>query len=188
MMRTLILNGSPRAKGNTRELIKAFTQHLKGEHSVINTYDIVVQPCLDCRFCWENPSCALSDDMDKLYELIAEVDNFVLASSLNFSQLTGSLLSIASRFQYYYVSKCIRKDPTFYLKPKNGGLLLTAGGDTKNVIHALSTAKSVLRETNTKFIDSACSLNTDQLPVHLDREALAQAQRFAEQLNKLYDA
>ena len=37
-MKTLILNGSPRANGDTASLIKELTKKLPGEYKIVNAY------------------------------------------------------------------------------------------------------------------------------------------------------
>ena len=64
-MKTLILNGSPRANGDTVSLIKELTKKLPGEYKIVNAYHCDVSPCVDCRYCWELPGCAIADEMSR---------------------------------------------------------------------------------------------------------------------------
>ncbi|MCK8058215.1 MULTISPECIES: flavodoxin family protein [unclassified Fusibacter] len=128
-MKTLILNGSPRKSGDTMALINQLTQVLKGEVVQINAYDKKIASCTDCRYCWSNHDCIIKDDMQEVYQLVETVDVVVIASPLYFSELTGELLGVLSRFQKYYARRIIQKDSAFKLKPKHGLLILTGGGD-----------------------------------------------------------
>ena len=62
-MKTLIINGSPRKNGDTMVLINEFLKNLNGEVKLINTYYDKISPCIDCRYCWSNSSCAINDEM-----------------------------------------------------------------------------------------------------------------------------
>lgn len=53
-MKTLILNGSPRENGDTVSLINKVIGNLNGEYKIINAYDCDINPCVDCRYCWNN--------------------------------------------------------------------------------------------------------------------------------------
>lgn len=66
--------------------------------------------------------------MQGVYRAIIEFDNVVIASPIHYSQLTGPLLSLASRFQCYYAARKFRGSPV-ELKRKNGGLILVGGGN-----------------------------------------------------------
>ena len=179
-MKTLIINGSPRKNGDTSSLIDELKKHLDGEIVTVNTYFDDIKPCVDCRYCWENVSCTIDDQMQPIYGLLDEVDNVVIASPIYFYELTGSLLSFASRLQCLWISKSIRKD-NIQLKAKKGGILL-AGGGKKFPQKAIETATMLLELMNAKVVGSVCALDTDNVPV--DDTAL---KNTAELANKLSD-
>ena len=79
-MLTLIFNGSPRRNGDTASLIAALRGELAGEVEEISAYRADISPCVDCRYCWKHGRCALRDDMQRVYELLARADNVVVAS------------------------------------------------------------------------------------------------------------
>ena len=61
-MKTLILNGSPRIKGDTFSLIEKITEKIVGEYRIINAYRCNISPCRDCRYCRENSGCVVNDE------------------------------------------------------------------------------------------------------------------------------
>ena len=107
-MKTLIFNGSPRINGDTVYLIKELTRRLLGEVKVVDAYFTNIKPCMDCRYCWQEPSCIIQDQMQEVYAYIKEFDHIVIASPIHFSELTGPLLSVLSRLQVFYAAKYIR--------------------------------------------------------------------------------
>jgi len=102
MKKTLIFNGSPRSNGDTASLIRILIEKLEGEFEIVNCYEADISPCIDCRECREIDDCAINDDMQKIYDYLNECDNVVIASPIYFSQPTGKLLDVVSRFQRYF--------------------------------------------------------------------------------------
>lgn len=127
-MKTLIFNGSPRKNGDTVSLINELLKQLDGEYKIVNAYDCKINPCVDCRFCFENEGCCIDDEMQEIYKYIQECDNILIASPIYFSELTGSLLSVLSRLQTYFSGKFFRKE-TPIKKPKKGAVIVVGGGD-----------------------------------------------------------
>ena len=109
-MKTLILNGSPRKNGDTVSLIKKLTQQLNGEYKIVDSYYSDISACVDCRYCWNNEGCSINDEMAEIYDYIADCDNVVIASPIYFSQPTGKLLDVCSRFQRYFAAKYFRNE------------------------------------------------------------------------------
>ncbi len=67
MMKTLIINGSPRINGDTASMLDIVKENIEGEYRVVDAYRCSISPCLDCRFCWENNGCAINDEMQEIY-------------------------------------------------------------------------------------------------------------------------
>lgn len=184
-MKTLIINGSPRKHGDTMSLINEMIKHLKGEVKSVNTYYDDITPCIDCRYCWKNKGCSIDDGMQAVYKLLDEVDNVIIASPLHFSELTGKLLSFASRLQCFYALRHIQKDTNFKLKQKNAVLIITGGGDGSPE-PAKRRANIIFRHINAESIGTILSLKTDAVPAKDDIEALSKARELALKLNELY--
>lgn len=181
-MKTLILNGSPRKNGDTAAMINRLLGKLDGESLVINAYRDNISPCVDCRRCRTVKGCVIKDDMQKVYEYIADCDCVVIASPVYYSELTGRLLDVASRFQMYFSAKYFMNEP-FEIKPKKGGVLLAAGG-LGSAERAYDTARSLLTYINAKDIyPMICSKNTDVLPAAEDTATLDEIDRLAKFLN-----
>ena len=180
--KTLIFNGSPRKKGDTAALIRALTDDLAGQYRVVDCYRADISPCIDCRSCRRVKKCVLPDDMQEVYAYIEECDNIVIASPIYYSELTGKLLDVASRFQLYYSARFFRKeDPG--IKPKKGGVLLAGGGDG-DPKRPYTTAKILLRQLNAAEIyPLVCSHATNTLPAGEDAAAIAAVKGLAAFLN-----
>lgn len=181
-MRTLIFNGSPRKSGDTAFLISELTKNLSGEVKIVDAYFDKILPCTDCRYCHKNDKCCIEDAMQNIVEDLVLCDNFIIASPLYFSELTGQLLSVLSRLQMLWSQKFIRKNIIFE-KEKKGVLVITAGnkGDTKS---AENTASIIFKLTNTKVVGTVFSLNTDTISASEDHVALATAKKVVMLLNE----
>ncbi|MBU3176823.1 flavodoxin family protein [Clostridium estertheticum] len=185
-MKTLIISGSPRKNGDSMTLVNEMIKYLDGEVRIIETYNNI-NPCVDCRYCWHNKGCSINDNMQEVYQLLNEVDNVVIASPLYFSELTGQFLSFASRLQLFYASRCIRKDSEFKQKKKNGVLVISAGGDTRDYDRSEKTANIIFNQMNTTPIGSVRSIHTNEIPAKEDIEALDKAKELALKLNELHN-
>lgn len=183
-MKTLVLNGSPRKSGDTVAMISELTRHLEGEVRIISAYHDRISPCVDCRYCWENDGCAINDGMQEVYQAMKEYDNVIIASPIHYSQLTGQLLGLFSRFQCYYAAKKFRGSPV-ELKRKNGGLILAGGGDGSEKA-AIDMACLLFKVMNVNFIGSVTSLNTNETPACEDETAKRGARELAFELNRLH--
>ncbi len=181
-MKTLILNGSPRKQGDTAALLGELKRHLDGDIVEYRAYDDGIGPCTDCRYCWKHDGCSIDDGMQAVYQALEEADNVVIASPLYFSQLTGPLLSLASRLQRYYAARRFRGERPLAGKARRGGLILAGGGDGK-AEPAIALADSLFRLVNGKRVGMALSHNTDNTPAAQDQEALRQVRELARMLN-----
>lgn len=185
-MKTLILNGSPKRNGDTATLIGEFTKHLNGDVWVVSSHFDNISPCLDCRHCWNNPGCIINDDMQNVYSYLEVCDNLVIASPIWFSELSGPLLTLASRIQTYFAARQFRNEPN-RIKHKNG-ILILVGAEKGSEKKASSTAHTILKHMNAlPCIASVFSLNTNVLPAADDLSALAAAHNAALLLNQLSD-
>lgn len=171
-MKTLILNGSPRIKGDTESLIEVVKEGITGECKVLDAYRCNISPCMDCRYCWENPGCAIQDEMQEIYEYIEECDNILIASPIYFSELTGKLLDVGSRLQTYFCARYFRNEK-YAFKPKKGAVILVGGGDGRRD-KAYETARVLLHHMNCRDIhELVFSHNTNKVPAIQDQQALA---------------
>ena len=181
-MKTLIINGSPRKCGETVSLINKLTEQLSGEYKILNAYYTSISPCVDCRYCWSNDGCAINDEMTEIYDYIEICDNVVIASPIYFSQSTGKLLDVCSRFQTYFAAKHFRNKVPLP-KAKKGAVILVGGGDG-NPQKAYDTLCGILRHINVTDIYSLVgSFNTNELPATEDIQALKNINELIEFLN-----
>lgn len=181
-MKTLILNGSPRKAGDTVSLVNKVIENLNGEYKIINAYDCDISACIDCRYCEKNTGCSIKDGMQEVYEYIQECDNVLIASPMHFMELTGRLLSVASRFQTYYYALYYRHEKPIEKKKK--GAVIIVGGGNRGVDKAYDTARLLLHHINAyDILPAVFSNNTNEVPAIEDETALEGVNGIADFFN-----
>lgn len=181
-MKTLILNGSPRKNGDTVSLINKLIKQLNCEYKIVDAYYSDISACVDCRYCWSNNGCSINDEMTEIYDYIADCDNVVIASPIYFSQPTGKLLDVCSRFQTYFATKHFCNQAPF-IKPKKGVVILVGGGDG-NPEDAYKTACTILHHINVSEVYPLVgTFNTNELPAMNDQKAIKVIVGIADYLN-----
>lgn len=102
-MKVLILNGSPRANGNTAraitELENIFTaQGVDTEVVHIGNKDI--RGCVACFSCYKTGKCAFNDIVNELAVKFEECDGLIVASPVYYASPNGTMLSCLDRLFY----------------------------------------------------------------------------------------
>lgn len=95
----VVLNGSPRPKGNTAMLIGEFARGAETSGNSVTVFELGkmnIKPCIGCMKGGKDRSgpCMQKDAMDKIYPAYLEADVIALASPLYYWSVTG-LLKIA---------------------------------------------------------------------------------------------
>lgn len=102
-MRILVLNGSPRPKGNTKQMIDAFREGAESSGHRVDVVDVCskrIVGCLACEYCHTkgNGVCVQKDDMQEVYSLLEETDMLVIASPIYYHGISGQLKCTLDRF------------------------------------------------------------------------------------------
>lgn len=123
-MNILVLNGSPRANGNTVAMIDAFADGAKANGHQIKVFNVCqkkISGCLGCEHCHTkgNGQCIQQDDMQELYSLLAEAEMLVLASPIYYFGFTGQLQCAIHRTYAIGIPR----------KLKKAALILSSGSD-----------------------------------------------------------
>lgn len=179
MKKTLIFHGSPRKNGDTAAMVERLVSQLDGEVFVERVFGNGIGSCLDCRVCRKKSGCALEDGMARLYTLIEECDNVVIASPVWYGTLTGRLLEVMSRLQTYFSAEAFRNEKT-PLRAKRGGIMLAYGGNGGEN-NAEYTARVLLKSMNAQeLFPTVFNADTDSKKNEDD----SQIKALAEFLNK----
>ena len=95
-MIVLILQGSPRANGNTAWMAEEFKKAAEAaghEVTLVNVAKKKIAGCLACEYCHNkgNGACIQKDDMQELYPLMAEAEALVLAGPIYYFTLSAQI-------------------------------------------------------------------------------------------------
>lgn len=125
----VVLNGSPRPKGNTAELICAFTEGAEGAGHKVTTFTLDKMNIHGCKGCYgggKDPTtpCVQKDDMEQIYPVYKEADIVVMASPLYYWRLSGQLTTVLDRL--FAFAEC---DANYRNPHKDCVLLMAAEGD-----------------------------------------------------------
>ena len=102
-MKVLLVNGSPRANGNTARALKEVADTLKAEGIDSEVMWIGVKPirgCVACGQCREKGlgRCAFDDDVaNRIIEKLESADAIVIGSPTYYGQPNGALLAVWQR-------------------------------------------------------------------------------------------
>ena len=105
----LILNGSPRSKGNTAMLCDALSAGARSAGHQVTRFDLHkldIHGCLGCVKGGKDPAspCVQKDDMGLIYPAYREADIVVLASPMYYWSFSGQLKTAFDRL--FAVAEC----------------------------------------------------------------------------------
>ena len=102
-MKVLLINGSPKANGNTSialgEMIKVF----EAEGVETNYFHIgnkVIRGCMACQKCFELGHCVIKDVVNEIAPIFMEADGFVIGAPVYFASPNGAALAFLDRLFY----------------------------------------------------------------------------------------
>ena len=103
-MKVLIINGSPRANGNTHvalsEMIKIFNENDIEVHYV-QVGQMSIRGCLACGACHNGKgSCIIDDIVNELAPVLNECNGMVIGSPVYYANANATLISLLDRLFY----------------------------------------------------------------------------------------
>lgn len=102
-MKVLILNGSPRADGNTttalREMEKVFADEGL-ETEVVRVGSENIRGCVACGSCSQTGKCVFDDAVNKIAEKFEKADALVVASPVYYASANATLVALLQRLFY----------------------------------------------------------------------------------------
>lgn len=102
-MKVLILNGSPKANGNTAaalaEMERVFA--LEGiETETVQLGHLDIRGCIACNACTKNGKCIFDDAVNVLAPKFQEADGLVIASPVYYASANATLIATLDRLFY----------------------------------------------------------------------------------------
>ncbi len=104
-MKVLIINGSPRKDGNTCVALNEMKKIFNERNVEVIEYNIGIKDirgCAACNYCHVNDhnKCVFNDDVNKVSEILKDVNGVVIASPVYYASPNGTLISFLDRLFY----------------------------------------------------------------------------------------
>ena len=107
-MKVIILNGSPKAEGNTATALHEVERVLNEqgiETEWIHVGHRQIHGCIACNKCWDTSVCAFGDIVNEISEKMDGADGLLIGSPVYFASASGTLLSLLDRLFYSSLHK-----------------------------------------------------------------------------------
>ena len=101
--KVIILNGSPKADGNTSTALHEVERilHLQGiDTEWLHVGHLNIHGCIACNKCWTTGVCAFNDIVNVISEKMKDADGLLIGSPVYFASPNGTLLSLLDRLFY----------------------------------------------------------------------------------------
>ena len=100
MAKVILLNSSPRANSNTRDVLEVCKKEIEEngvEAEIISLGEKQIQSCKACNICTQSGNCVLDDGLDEVIEKIRHADGFIPAAPVYFGTARGDIMSALQR-------------------------------------------------------------------------------------------
>lgn len=102
-MKVLLINGSPKTKGNTafalNQMAEVFTQQ-GVETQIVQVGNQAIRGCIACGSCRKTGKCVFEDAVNQTAEAFREADGLVVASPVYFASANATLVAFLDRLFY----------------------------------------------------------------------------------------
>ena len=102
-MKVLMINGSPKANGNTALALKEMEAVFAAEGMECETILVGNQPirgCIACGSCYKNGKCVFDDAVNEVAEKFRDADGLVVASPVYYASANATLIALLDRLFY----------------------------------------------------------------------------------------
>ncbi len=104
-MKVLIINGSPRRDGNTCVALNEMKKVFNEKNVEVIEYNVGIKDirgCAACNYCHldNHNKCVFNDDVNKVSEILKDVNGVVIASPVYYASPNGTLISFLDRLFY----------------------------------------------------------------------------------------
>ncbi|MDE6322242.1 MAG: flavodoxin family protein [Muribaculaceae bacterium] len=128
-MKVLLINGSPRIKGNTHLALTEISKTLTEcgiDSEIVWIGNKPVRGCIACCKCYELGHCVFRDElMVEMEQKVSEADAIVVGSPVYYAGPNGSLCALLDRLFYSYGSKMRFKPAASVAVCRRGGASAT---------------------------------------------------------------
>lgn len=163
-MKVLGILGSPRRGGNSEILLDKALEGAKSlgldiEKIVLN--ELKFSPCQECSGCSTTGKCVINDDMQIIYQKLAEAGGIILATPIFFGSLPAQVKAMIDRYQCHWVAKYVLKKER---RPSKRGFLILVSAANRDAFfkNAESIVKNFFAVLGIDFKESLYCPNVDK--------------------------
>lgn len=102
-MKVLLINGSPKTKGNTafalEQMAEVFAQQ-DVDAEIIHVAHLPVRGCIACGSCYKTGKCAIEDIVNQVAPKFEEADGIVVGSPVYYASANATLIAFLDRLFY----------------------------------------------------------------------------------------
>ena len=102
-MKVLLLNGSPKANGNTAFALSQMAEVFAANGVETETIQIgsqLIRGCIGCGSCYKTKKCVFDDAVNEVAAKLSDCDGIVVGSPVYYASPNGTLISFLDRLFY----------------------------------------------------------------------------------------
>ena len=127
-MQVLMINGSPRAKGNTSIALHEMEKIFQAEEiqtEILQIGNKAIRGCIACNACKKNGKCVFDDLVNETAPKFEACDGLIIASPVYYASANGTLISFIDRLFYSTPFDKTMKVGASVVTARRGGLSAT---------------------------------------------------------------
>lgn len=127
-MKVLMINGSPRANGNTHIALSEMEKTFKQEGidtEILQIGNKAIRGCTACGFCMEKGRCVFDDIVNEAAPKVEACDGLVVASPVYYASANATLIAFLDRLFYSTAFDKTMKVGASVVTARRGGLSST---------------------------------------------------------------
>lgn len=123
-MKVLLINGSPKTKGNTAFALEQMADAFAAqgvETEIIQVGNRDIRGCIACGQCYNAGKCVFDDLVNEVAEKLKEADGMVVGSPVYYASPNGTLISFLDRLFYSFSGDLRMKVGASVVVARRGG-------------------------------------------------------------------
>ena len=194
-MRTLILFGSPRKRGNTITLLRPFIDELEKNGSDVELLDVYESDIAGCKACFgcqkdkDRVYCIINDDMQPVLKAMEEADLIVVAAPIHSFGLPGPVKTAFDRSIYPFL-KYYGDDPfgPSHFEGKTLAVITTCGYPVEVATPMLDESMRLIsKHAKMRYAGLLAERQRSYKDVFMTEEKEARAREFARKVIDMID-
>jgi multimeric flavodoxin WrbA len=128
-MKVLLISGSPKANGNTAQLLQECAKVIQEagvETEIVSFAGMKIEACIACMKCSKTGECGLDDGLNEIIGKVKQAEGLIVGAPVYFGTARGDVMCALQRIGY------VSRNNGMFLTGKVGGPIAVArrGGQT----------------------------------------------------------